>query len=151
MSNGILYQLPSSHLLIHRVPAKLSNRVMPYGENYCQLQLLFVFDFYLPSFYSKKTDFQWTLSLVSSVGLVGMLCILHSIWFMGFLSRTLLDFRSVWNPAELWIMIQSVVFMPPVLTPDLFLQCLLTSYSDRMLSPLSGLCKSPSEFCRLSL
>jgi hypothetical protein len=24
------------------VPAKLSNRVMPYGENYCQLQLLFV-------------------------------------------------------------------------------------------------------------
>lgn len=35
-------QLSSSHLLIHRVPAKLSNRVMPYGENYCQLQLLFV-------------------------------------------------------------------------------------------------------------
>ena len=24
------------------MPAKLSNRVMPYGENYCQLQLLFV-------------------------------------------------------------------------------------------------------------
>ena len=35
-------QLSSSHLLIHWVPAKLSNRVMPYGENYCQLQLLFV-------------------------------------------------------------------------------------------------------------
>ena len=43
-------QLPSSHLLIHWVPAKLSNRVMPYGENYCQLQLLFVFDCYWPSF-----------------------------------------------------------------------------------------------------
>ena len=28
MSNGILYQLPSSHLFIHRVPAKLSNRVI---------------------------------------------------------------------------------------------------------------------------
>ena len=43
VSNGILYQLPSSHLFIHRVPAKLSNRVMPYGGNYCKLQLLFVF------------------------------------------------------------------------------------------------------------
>ena len=42
VSNGIVYQLPSSHLLIHRVPAKLSNRVMPYGKNYCQLQLLFL-------------------------------------------------------------------------------------------------------------
>ena len=42
VSNGIMYQLPSSHLSIHRVPAKLSNRVMPYGENYCKLQLLFV-------------------------------------------------------------------------------------------------------------
>ena len=42
VSNGIAYQLPSSHLFIHRVPAKLSNRVMPYGENYCKLQLLFV-------------------------------------------------------------------------------------------------------------
>ena len=32
VSNGIAYhQLASSHLFIHRVPAKLSNRVMPYG------------------------------------------------------------------------------------------------------------------------
>ena len=43
VSNGIAYQLPSSHLFIHRVPAELSNRVMPYGENYCKLLLLFVF------------------------------------------------------------------------------------------------------------
>ena len=43
VSNGIVCQLPSSHLLIHWVPAKLSNRGIPYGENYCQLQLLFVF------------------------------------------------------------------------------------------------------------
>ena len=28
VSNGIVYQLPSFHLLIHRVPAKLSNRVI---------------------------------------------------------------------------------------------------------------------------
>ena len=43
VSKGIVSQLPSSHLLIHRVLAKLSNRVMPYGGNYCKLQLLFVF------------------------------------------------------------------------------------------------------------
>ena len=48
VSNGILYQLPSSHLFIHWVPAKLSNRVMPYGVNYCRLQLLFVFWYYWP-------------------------------------------------------------------------------------------------------
>ena len=41
---GSVSQLPSSHLSIHRVPAKLSNRVMPYGENYRQLQLLFLID-----------------------------------------------------------------------------------------------------------
>ena len=45
VSNGIVYQLPSYHLLIHWVPTKLSNRVMPYGGNFCRLQLLFVFDF----------------------------------------------------------------------------------------------------------
>ena len=123
---------------------------LPYGENYCQLQLLFVFDFYWPSSYFKKTVFQWTLSLVSSVGLVGMHCISHSIWFTGFLSRTLLDFRTLWNPARLWILIQSV-FMLPVLTLDSVLQCLLTSYSDRILSPLLELCKSLSISYRLSL
>ena len=32
VSKGIASQLPSSHLFIHRVSAKLSNRVMPYGE-----------------------------------------------------------------------------------------------------------------------
>ena len=42
VSKGIGSQLPSFHLLIHCVLAKLSNRVMPYGENYCKLQLLFV-------------------------------------------------------------------------------------------------------------
>lgn len=39
---GIMSQLPSSHLFIHRVLAKLSNRVVPYGVNYRKLQLLFV-------------------------------------------------------------------------------------------------------------
>lgn len=91
VSNGILYQLPSSHLFIHWVPTKLSNRVMPYGVNYRQLQLLFVFDSYRPTAFFKKTDFQWTLSFVSSVGLVGDA--VHFTLHPGFLSRTLPDFR----------------------------------------------------------
>ena len=55
VSKGIMSQLPSSHLFIHWVPAKLSNKVMPYGKNYCQLQLLFVFvctSFYWPNGYA---------------------------------------------------------------------------------------------------
>ena len=39
---GSVSQLPSSHLFIHRVPAKLSNGVMLHGRNPCRLQLLFV-------------------------------------------------------------------------------------------------------------
>lgn len=67
--------------------------------NYRQLQLLFVFDSYRPTAFFKKTDFQWTLSLVSSVGLVGdaVHFTLHPglrvYGFTGFLSRTLPDFR----------------------------------------------------------
>ena len=40
MSMGIVSQLPSSHLSIHRVLTKLSNGIASHGENYCQLQLL---------------------------------------------------------------------------------------------------------------
>ena len=39
---GIVSQLPSFHLFIHRVLTKLSDEVLPHGVNYCQLQLLFV-------------------------------------------------------------------------------------------------------------
>ena len=42
VSKGIVSQLPSSHLFIHRVPAKLLDRVMPYGKYRCRLQLLFL-------------------------------------------------------------------------------------------------------------
>ena len=42
MSMGIVSQLPSSHLPIHRVLTKLSNGIASHGENYCQLQLLFL-------------------------------------------------------------------------------------------------------------
>ena len=41
MSKGIVSQLPSSHLSIHRVPAKLLDGVVPHGKNRCRLQLLF--------------------------------------------------------------------------------------------------------------
>ena len=40
VSKGIVSQLPSFHLSIHRVLTKLSYRVMPYGDYSCQLQLL---------------------------------------------------------------------------------------------------------------
>ena len=53
VSNGIVYQLPSSHLFIHRVLAKLSNRVVPYGVNYRKLQLLFVVWFLLTLWFCK--------------------------------------------------------------------------------------------------
>ena len=44
MPMGISSQLPSSHLSIHRVPAKLLHRVVPHGLYSCQLQLLFLSD-----------------------------------------------------------------------------------------------------------
>ena len=49
----ILSQLSSSHLFIHRVLAKLSNRVVPYGVNYRKLQLLFVVWFLLTLWFCK--------------------------------------------------------------------------------------------------
>lgn len=42
VSNGIVSQLPSSYLPIHRVPVKPSMRVFPYGESLYWLQLLFI-------------------------------------------------------------------------------------------------------------
>ena len=42
---GSVSQLPSYHLFIHRVPAKLLNGVMLHGINSCRLQLLFVLEF----------------------------------------------------------------------------------------------------------
>ena len=90
--NGIMYQLPSFHLLIHRVLTKLSNRVMPYGENFCQLQLLFVFDCYRPSFSVWGLIFQWTLPPDFTAGLCvdAVYFTLHLVY--GFLSRTLPSF-----------------------------------------------------------
>ena len=103
VSNGIMYQLPSFHLFIHQVLTKLSNRVMPYGENYCQLQLLFVFDCYRPTASFKKTVFQWTLSLVSAVGLVGdaVHFTLHPDLRVSYPEPCSIS-ETLWNPARLW-------------------------------------------------
>lgn len=47
-------------------------------------------------------------------------------------------------------LMQSVVFMLPVMSSDSVLRCHPTSSSDRILSPLLVLCRSPSISCRLS-
>ena len=53
---GIMSQLPSSHLSIHRVPAKLIYRVMPYGRYSCRLRLLFVVGSLLTGYAPVGTD-----------------------------------------------------------------------------------------------
>ena len=60
MPMGIVSQLPSSHLSIHRVPAKLLNRVMPYGVNSCRLRLLFVVGSLLTGLLQAVLINQWT-------------------------------------------------------------------------------------------
>ena len=51
---GIVSQLPSSHLSIHRVPAKLLAGVMPHGVNCHWLQLLF-----FPELLTDQTFLIW--------------------------------------------------------------------------------------------
>ena len=46
---GSMSQLPSYHLFIHRVPAKLLNGVTLHGINSCRLQLMFVLEASLTS------------------------------------------------------------------------------------------------------
>ena len=90
VSNGIVFQLPSSHLFIHWVPTKLSNRVMPYGGNSCQLQLLFLFDSYRPAQSHGNLFSQWTLpSMLLSAGFVADAVLFRSSIVTGLLSRTL--------------------------------------------------------------
>ena len=60
MPMGIMSQLPSSHLSIHRVPATLSNRVMPYGTHFCRLRLLFVVGSLLTGLLPAVLINQWT-------------------------------------------------------------------------------------------
>lgn len=92
---------PSSHLSIHRVPAKLSNKGMPYRGNYCKLQLLFFFWFYWPT-HSAEYGYSVDAPLVSfPLGFELMQYLSHSI-VIWFLSKTRPDFRIIWNPARFW-------------------------------------------------
>ena len=101
VSNGIVSQLPSYHLFIHWVPTKLSNRVMPYGGNFCRLQLLFVFDF---TDHSRFAGYGYSVDASPCFPSLVSFLMQHfscSI-FLRFLSRTLLGSSIIWNPARLW-------------------------------------------------
>ena len=73
------------------MPAKLSNRIMPYGEHYCQLQLLFVL--IVTDLPLLQGLFSVDATLALSVGLSAdvVLFTLHLVY--GFFSRTLPESR----------------------------------------------------------
>ena len=78
----------------------LSNRVVPYGVNYRKLQLLFVVWFLLTLWFCKvrfPAD-AYPASLNQSFRYDHV----PWIWVNGFLSRTLLNFRSFWTSAGFW-------------------------------------------------
>ena len=100
--NGIVYQLPSSHLLIHRVPAKLSNRVIALRSKLLQATALVCILILLTCPFHRVRIFRGRITLfLYLLVIVLMQCLLHSI-VIGFLSRTLPDFGIIRNPARLW-------------------------------------------------
>lgn len=103
VSNGIMYQLPSSQLSIHRVLAKFSNRVM------CALRrkLLHATDLVfalilLTCFPLQGTGFRGRSPCFLSVGRCVLMQYLTYSIVIRSLSRTLPDFRIIWNPARSW-------------------------------------------------
>ena len=114
VSNGIMYQLPSSHLFIHRVPAKLSYRVYALGGFSCRLQLLFVLDYFLTWSVPHSTDFVDAPLCLPFAGLLltGIICPVS----FGFRSRTLLSSRCFWNSAGFWNPSFLVVYATAVCT-----------------------------------
>ena len=102
VSNGIVYQLPSSHLLIHRVLAKLSNRVIALRSKLLQATALVCILILLTCPFHRVRIFRGRITLfLYLLVIVLMQCLLHSI-VIGFLSRTLPDFGIIRNPARLW-------------------------------------------------
>ncbi len=93
MSNGIVSQLPSSHLSIHRVPAKLFYGVVaPRSKLLPATALVFHFDNYQPDRISRGADFSGctaTQPLSRWFFLMKLFCPTIN----GFLSRTLPSFR----------------------------------------------------------
>ena len=102
VSKGIVSQLPSSHLLIHRVLAKLSNRVIALRSKLLQATALVCILILLTCPFHRVRIFRGRITLFRYLlVIVLMQCLLHSI-VIGFLSRTLPDFGIIRNPARLW-------------------------------------------------
>lgn len=102
VSKGIVSQLPSSHLLIHRVLAKLSNRVIALRSKLLQATALVCILILLTCPFHRVRIFHGRITLfLYLLVIVLMQCLLHSI-VIGFLSRTLPDFGIIRNPARLW-------------------------------------------------
>ena len=102
VSKGIVSQLPSSHLLIHRVLAKLSNRVIALRSKLLQATALVCILILLTCPFHRVRIFRGRITLfLYLLVIVLMQCLLHSI-VIGFLSRTLPDFGIIRNPARLW-------------------------------------------------
>lgn len=124
VSKGIVSQLPSSHLFIHRVPAKLLDGVMPHGKNRCQLQLLF-FCLIVTDLHSPVVVLIYSVDaipLLFPVGLLQMQSVSDSIVY-GFLFQNPVQspMPSISHSTEFWIMLLVFLFpmlpMVPVLIP----------------------------------
>ena len=90
---------------------------MPYGENYCRLQLLFVFLILLTWLLRRVRVFRGRFPLFRCLSvIILMTCIPHSI-VIGFLSGTLPGFGIIRNPAGFW----NKIILPPVLRHNCFL------------------------------
>lgn len=88
-------------------------------------------------FTTWKLIFQWTLSPVSSVGLVGMQCFLYFIRVYGFLIQNPARFQTSSDAQQGSGILMLSAFILPVPAAGVVLLCPLTSFSDRMSSPLS--------------
>ena len=149
--NGIVFQLPSSHLFIHWVPTKLSIRVMPYGGNSCQLQLLFLFDSYRPAQSHGNLLIQWTRSsMLPSVGLVADAVPFATPSLPGCFPEPCPDPVTP-NPGKALELCYCLAIMLPVPSSVPVFLCLTKVSSDHRSLPLSVSHILPAAVCRLSL
>ncbi len=73
---------------------------MPYGENYCQLQLLFVFDFTDRIVLQGSEILSGRYALLPSVGLVADGVLLHYIVVVGLLFQNPARFQTFLEPSK---------------------------------------------------
>ena len=102
VSNGILYQLPSSHLLIHQVLAKLSNRVIALRSKLLQATALVCILILLTCPFHRVRIFRGRITLFRYLLVIVLMQYLSRSIVIGFPSRTLHDFGILRNPARLW-------------------------------------------------